>query len=156
MITLPSVCRLGVLAAFAATAVAAQTNPGWDTVKAIAAGTEVRIAAGARTIQGTIGRTTDDAVVVNNAKGPQTFDRQQVSVVSVRKPSHRKRNALIGLAAGTGAGLGIGIAAQAKSGQLKVVPNSAVVAACTVAGAVAGTLVGIVIPSGGWREIYRK
>ncbi|MGA2712144.1 MAG: hypothetical protein ABSG41_03480 [Bryobacteraceae bacterium] len=84
------------------------------------------------------------------------FDRQQVSVVSVKKPGHRTRNALIGLAAGAGIGLGIGIATRAKPGQLKIVSNGAVVAGVTAAGALAGTIVGIAIPTSGWREIYRK
>ena len=154
MITLRFVCRLGALLAFVATTVAAQTN--WDAVKALATGTQVRISAGSRTVSGKIERITDDALVVDSGKGQETFDRQQVAAVSVKKPGHRMRNALIGLAAGTGVGLGIGIAARAKPGQLTVIPNAAIVAGFTAAGAIAGTVVGVVIPTSGWRAIYTK
>jgi hypothetical protein len=156
MITPQFVFRLGTLLAFAATTMAAQTSgANWDAVKALRAGTRVRIAAGS-TVRGNIDRITDDALVVTSGKGQETFDRQQVSAVSVQKPGRRKRNALIGLALGTGVGLGIGIAARSKPGQLDIIPNSAIVAGFTVAGALVGTIVGVVIPTGGWREIYRK
>jgi hypothetical protein len=84
------------------------------------------------------------------------LDRQQVSVVSVKKPGHRKRNMLIGLAAGTGVGLGIGIAVRPKPGQLEVIPPGAITAGFAAAGAIGGTLAGVFIPGGGWREVYRK
>jgi hypothetical protein len=46
-------------------------------------------------------------LVVISRKGHETFSRQQVSVVLVKKLSHRKRNALVGLEAGPGVGLGL-------------------------------------------------
>lgn len=157
MITPQSVFRFGALLALMATAMAAQTNvTNWDAVKALPAGTPVRIAAGSKTVRGNIGRITDDSLVMTSGRGQETFDRQQVTVVDVQKPSRRKRHMLIGLAVGTGGGLGIGIAARAKRGQLAVVPNSAIVGGFTAAGALLGTLGGAVIPAGGWREIYRK
>jgi hypothetical protein len=140
-----------------ATIAAARTNAAdWDAVKALTVGTPVQISAGSRTASGKIGRTSDDVVVVTSGKGEEMFDRQQVSVVSVKKPGHRGRNALIGLAAGAGAGLGIGIATRARPDQLKVISNGTFVVGITAAGALAGTIVGFVIPTGGWREIYRK
>ncbi|MGA2712143.1 MAG: hypothetical protein ABSG41_03475 [Bryobacteraceae bacterium] len=52
-----------------ATIAAAQTNAtDWDTVKALAAGTQVRIGAGSRTVTGKIDRTSDDVVVVTSGK----------------------------------------------------------------------------------------
>ena len=151
------VCRLGTMLALVAMNTAAQTDlRNWSTVEALTTGIEVRITAGSRTVRGKIDRITDDALTMTSGKSQGTFDRQQISVVSVKKPGHRKRNALIGLGAGTGAGLGIGIAARSKPGQLQLVPNGAVVAVFTVAGALVGTVVGVVIPTGGWREIYQK
>jgi hypothetical protein len=150
-------CRLGPLLALVATTIAAQTNvTNWNTVKALTTGTQVRITTGSRTLRGRIDRITDDALEVTSGQGRETFYRQQVSVVSVMQPGHRKRNALIGLAAGIGVGLGIGIAGRSKPGQLQIVPNGAITAGFTVAGALAGTIVGVVIPTGGWREIYQK
>jgi len=156
MITPRFVFHLGTLLAVAATSSAQTSVANWDTVKSLAAGTQVRVAAGTGTVRGRIDRTTDDAVTVTSGKGQETFDRQQVSVVWVQKPGRRKRNTLIGLAVGTGVGLGIGLAARAKHNQLMIVPNSAVTAGFTVAGALIGTVVGVVIPTGGWRKIYKK
>jgi len=154
--TPPYVWRFGVLA-FIATTLAAQTNVAdWNTVKALTTGTQIRITVGSSTVRGEIDRTTDDALVVTTGKGQEMFDRQEVSVVSVKKPSHRKRNTLIGLAAGTGAGLGIGIAARPSAGQLEVITPGVITAGFTGAGAIAGTLVGVLIPTGGWREVYKK
>lgn len=157
MLTPQCVFRIGALLAVAAAAMDAQTSvTSWDTVKSLTAGTPVRVTAGNSTVRGKVERITDDGLMVTSGKGEHAFDRQQVSIVSVEKPGHRKRNTLIGLAAGTSAGLGIGIAARSKPGQLDIIPNGAIVAGFTVAGALAGTIVGVVIPTGGWREIYRK
>ena len=158
IMTVPqSVCRLAALLALVAAHLTAQTSVNnWNTVKALTSGTSVRITAGSRTVSGKVDRITDDALVATSEKGEEVFDRQQVSVVSIKKPSHRQRNALIGLAAGTGVGLGIGLAARSRSGQLEIVPNGAITAGCAVAGALLGTIVGVVIPTGGWREIYKK
>jgi len=150
-------CGLGAGLVLLTTTMAAQTNVAdWNTVKALTTGTQVRITAGSRTVRGEIERTTDDVLVVTTGKGQEMFDRQEVSAVSVKKPSHRKRNTLIGLAAGTGVGLGIGIATRPKPGQLEVITPDAITAGFTAAGAIGGTLVGVIIPTGGWREVYKK
>jgi hypothetical protein len=146
-----------VLFAFATANTAAHAQAAdWNPVKALTPGTQVRISADSRTLNGTIDRVTDQSLAVTSGSSQQTFDRQHVSVIWVKRGGHRKRNALIGLAAGTGAGLGIGLAARSRSGQLQIVSNTAVAAAFTVAGALAGTVIGVVIPTGGWHEIYRK
>ena len=77
-------------------------------------------------------------------------------MVSVKKGGHRKRNALIGLAVGAGAGLAIGLATRPGPNQITVIPAGAVVGGLTAAGAIVGAIVGVVIPSAGWREIYKK
>jgi hypothetical protein len=149
--------RLAALLALTAATVAAQPNlTDWNIVKALAVGTDVRITSGTRTVTGTIDRITDDTLAITAGKGQEMFDRQQVSSVATKKPGHRMRNALIGLGVGTGAGLGIGLGIRAHPDQLKIVSNSAVVGGSAAAGAVIGTLVGAVIPTGGWREIYKK
>ena len=119
-------------------------------------GAQVRITAGSRSVRGEIERTTDDIFVVASGKGQEMFDRQQVSVVSVKKPSRRKRNTLIGLAAGAGGGLAIGLATRPGPGQWEIVSSEAVTAGLVGAGAIVGSLIGVIIPTGGWREIYKK
>lgn len=157
MLTVESVCRAGAMLSLMATTLAAQTNlASWNTVKALTAGTEVRISAGSRMVRGTVDRVTEDTLVVTSGKSQEMFDRQHVSIVSQKKPGHRMRNALIGLGAGTGVGLGVGLGERAGHNQLQIVSNSAVTAGFTAAGALAGTVVGAVIPTGGWREIYRQ
>ena len=151
------VCRLGALLALVATTAVAQTNvTDWNTVKALTTGTEVRITAGSRTVSGKIDRITDDTLVVTSGKGPEMFTQQEVTRVSVGKQGHRGRNTLIGLGIGTGAGLGVGAAVDAQPCKgFCIFPNAGKVV-FTPLGAIVGTLVGVAIPTGGWREIYKK
>jgi hypothetical protein len=149
--------RLAAALLLLAATVAAQTNPSnWNTVKALPAGTDARIMNGSRPISGKVESVTDEAIVVNTGKGQETFNRQQVLTVSIKKGGHRKRNALIGLAVGAAAGLGIGLATRPGPNQLKIIPAGAVVGGLTAAGGIVGVIVGVVIPNGGWREIYKK
>jgi hypothetical protein len=150
------ICRTATVLVLMAALVAAQTNANWNTVKALTAGTDVRIAASSRTVRGKIDQVTDDTLVITSGKGQEMFTQAEVTQVSVKKAGHRKRNTLIGLAVGTGVGLVIGVAARAKSNQLQIVSNGVVVAAGAVAGAFVGTIVGAVIPSGGWRAVYKR
>jgi hypothetical protein len=139
-----------------AATVAAQTYASnWSTVQALTAGTDVRVMNGARSVIGKIEGVTDAAIVVASGKGQESFKQQDVARVSVKKDGHRRRNALIGLGVGAGVGLGVGAAADASckgycfGGDLgKVV--------FTPMGAIAGALIGALLPSGGWREIYKK
>jgi len=157
MITPQVVCRLGALFALLATTMAGETNiTDWNNLTVLTTGTQIQITAGSRRIRGKVDRITDDALVVTSRKGQETLNRKEVAVVLVKKPSHRKRNALVGLAAGTGVGLGIGVAARSKPGQVQIISNGAVVGVLAVVGAFVGTIVGVVIPTGGWREIYKK
>jgi preprotein translocase subunit YajC len=152
------ICRTAAALVLMAAMVAAQTHAkDWNTVKALAPGTEVQIMAGSRTVRGKIDRVTDDTLVVTSGKGQEMFTQAEVTQVSVKKPGHRKRNALIGLAVGTGAGLGIGLAADRCSGScFGPNLNGVVTAGFAVAGALVGTIICVAIPSGGWREVYKR
>ena len=116
----------------------------------------MRIAVGPRTVRGIVDRITDGGLTVTSGKGSEMFTQQVVSRVAIRKPGHRKRNALIGLGIGAGAGLGVGLAARNGPGGVGPNLDGAVTAGMTVAGAFAGTIVGVLIPTGVWREIYKK
>ena len=141
-----------------AAAAAAQTNASnWNTVKGLAAGTDVRIMTGSRTVSGRIDRITDDTLMLTSAGGQEVFKPQEVARVSVRGESHRSRNVLIGVGIGAGGGLAWGAAAAGTcSGTICGGHGPAVVAAAAAAGALVGALIGVVIPTGGWREIYKK
>ena len=139
----------------AASAAAQTSATAWNTVKALPAGTEVRIAAGSHTIRGKIDRITDDTLVVTSGNGQEMLAQQEVTRVSVGKQGHRGRNALIGLGIGAGAGLGVGAAADAGCTGFCFLGDLGK-EVFTPVGAVAGVLVGALIPTGGWREIYKK
>jgi len=139
-----------------AATVAAQTNPSnWNTVKALGAGTDVRILNGSRTVSGKIDGVTDDSIAVTSGKGQESFKQQDVTRVSVKKDGHRRRNALIGLGVGAGAGLGVGASADASCKSFCFGGNIGK-AVFTPMGALVGVLIGALIPTGGWREIYKK
>jgi hypothetical protein len=93
---------------------------------------------------------------VTTSKGDEFFDRPQISMMWIAKKGHRGRNALLGLAAGAGVGLGLGLAARSKPGQWEILSDSVVTGALTGIGALGGVLIGAIIPTGGWREVYRK
>ncbi len=151
------ICRLAAVLVLMAAVVAAQTNTSnWNAVKALPPDTSVRITGGSRVVNGKIVRITDDMVVVASGSGQEMFTLQEVSRVWVKKPGHRKRNALIGLAAGAGGGLVIGLAARHGPGGFGPNLDDLVTVGTTVAGALVGTIVGVLIPTGGWREVYKK
>jgi hypothetical protein len=146
--------RIAAALLLLAATVAAQTNASsWNTVKALAAGSDVRIQNGARTVRGKIEGVTDETIVVNSGKGQETFKQQDVMRVSLKKNGHRMRNALIGLGVGAGVGVGVGAAADANC---TCFGGNFAKAIFTPLGAVAGVLVGALIPTGGWREIYKN
>lgn len=128
----------------------------WNNVKALMPGTEVRLeASGQNASRGRLASVTNDSVVLTTAKGQETFARQQVARISQKKNGHRGRNVLIGAAVGAGAGLGIGAAASSCS-HFCVVSPGLVRGGGAALGAAAGALIGAVIPTGGWKEIYKQ
>ena len=152
------ICRIAALLLLLAASVAAQTNvTNWNTVKALTAGTDVRIMAGSRTVRGKIDRISDYTLVLTSRKDQEMFTQQDLTRVSIQGGSHRKRNVLIGAGIGAGGGLAWGAAAAGTcSGTICGGHGPAVVVAAAGAGALVGTLVGALLPAGGWREIYKK
>jgi hypothetical protein len=116
-------------------------------------GTDVRVAAGFRTVRGDIQSVTADSLVVESANGRETFTRQKITRVSVRKKGHRLRNTLIGFGAGTGVGIAIGAVDASGCKELLCGLAPAVGA---ILGAIGGTIAGAVWPTGGWRDVYKQ
>jgi hypothetical protein len=126
----------------------------WDTVRMMAPGTEVRVAAGnAKAIRGKLESVTDGSLIITHATGIQSFERPEIQSISVKKKGHRLRNTFIGMGMGTGAGLGIG--AVAANGCTDLLCGLAVAAGVGI-GLIGGTVVGVVWPTGGWRPIYAQ
>jgi hypothetical protein len=76
---------------FALAAAAQSPVQSWQDVKALAAGMPVRISAGSHSINGQLQQVTDDSIVVEARKTQQSFRRQDVMRVSVKRAAHRGR-----------------------------------------------------------------
>jgi|SRR5580698_6014456 hypothetical protein len=134
----------------------------WENVKMLAPGTQIRIASGkSKPAVATLESVTDSELVTSSATGPRSFQRAEIASVSVKLNGHRRRNTIIGLAvgalAGAAIGAGIGRAQEnncaQKGGDCSLdLPGGAGVGG--VIGLIAGTVTGLVWPTGGWRKVY--
>jgi hypothetical protein len=85
----------------------------------------------------------------------ETLSRQDIQRVSLKRPGHRGRNTLIGLAIGTGSGLALGSVLDSRyPNNLFWFPNEGK-AVSSPLGALVGTVVGVALPTGRWRDVYR-
>lgn len=130
---------------------------GWNNLIQLAPGAPVRVAlAGGRTVRGDLQKVTSDSLTVSENGNQQNLPRTEIGRVQLKRKGHRGRNALIGLAIGAGGGLAIGAASDRHDSHeaFNFFPNAGKVV-LTPLGAIVGAAVGAVIPTGGWREIYR-
>lgn len=152
------ICLLALLAAvLAATAAAQQSKPiaNWANLSQLVAGSEIRVTlATGKTMRGFVERVTAESLAINATTSQEMLSRQDIRRVELQKPGHRGRNTLIGLAIGTGAGLAIGAGVDAKSGPGIWLPNAGKMVLSPL-GALIGTVVGVALPTGGWRDVYR-
>ena len=144
---------LGVVTFVPLAAAAPRQDKGnWDNLKQLAPNEQVRVVLNdAKSYRGEFQSVTEGSIVVRVATGVQSFAKENVLRVSTKGTSHTRRNALIGAAVGFGAGTAI-IAAACMSDDCKgaVAP----ILGATL-GAPLGALVGFVIPTGGWHDVYR-
>ncbi|PYT30259.1 MAG: hypothetical protein DMG58_14690 [Acidobacteria bacterium] len=125
----------------------------WNNLGNLARGDEVKVVVNHASAQrGAFQSMTGDAMVVHFPTGDQTFERQSVTQVLVKRDGHRGRHALIGLLVGTGAGLGVGAASDVAVHD-NWFPNFGK-GLFTPAGAIVGATIGALVPSGGWKKIY--
>lgn len=130
------------------------TSPQWGKVQAIPAGSEVRVSGSdPKSIRGTLDGVTDSAILIHSGGRQQSIDRGQIVRIAVKQKGHRLRHTLIGLAIGTGGGYGIGVGAVGSgSGRLDTDARLAFLGL----GAVLGTVIGVLLPSGGWHTVYQR
>ena len=145
-------------AAFAATAAAQQVKPiaNWANLNQLVPGSEIRVTlATGKTLRGFVQQVSPESLAINATTSQETLSRQDIRRVALKKPGHRGRNTLIGLAIGAGAGLamGAGIDSHASHGWLDF-PNIGK-EVFTPLGALVGTVIGVALPTGGWRDAYR-
>jgi hypothetical protein len=135
-------------------------NASWDHLKNLRPGHEIRVVLNdAQSYQGELQSLSDDGITLRQGAGERTLARQDILRVSSKAQKRRLRNALLGAAVGAGAGLGIGAAAdhsqncsQAGFGPCFKNLGKEVL---TPLGALAGAVVGAVIPAGGWHDVYQ-
>ncbi len=129
----------------------------WDKVKAIPLGTQVRLT-GPRPdpIIGKLERATDESLMLTLTASQETFTRAQITRVSTKGPGHRARNTLLGLGLGAGAGLAVGAGTDQSCGPHCFLGNNLGKEIFTPLGAIVGALIGLVIPTGRWHEIYKQ
>lgn len=139
---------------------AAQTSQNnWDNLRQLAPGQQIRIVLNdAKSYTGQFQSLADAGIVVRLATGDRDFERQNVLRVSTQGKSHRGRNALIGLAIGTGGGIIVGVASP-ELGQGKCAHGSCVnvesASMAGVVGAAVGAGAGAAIPARAWHDVYR-
>jgi hypothetical protein len=124
----------------------------WDKLKQLSPGQKVKVVQNdAKSFQGDFQSMSDEAIVLRLAAGDQTFAKEKVLRISARGPWHRMRNALIGAGIGAGVGLGVGAAADNPNSFLPNIGKEVFTPVCAIGGAIVGALV----PTGGWHDIYR-
>ena len=119
----------------------------WDNLKRLLPGEEIRVVLNdGKSYRGLLQTVTDQEVAVRLATGDQTFARENILRISAKGESHRGRNAAEGAAIGAlGVGAAISIAAANPLGMF----------AGLFLGGGPGALIGAVLPTGGWRDVYR-
>jgi hypothetical protein len=136
-----------------ATAQPAKPIAQWANLNPLENGSEIRVVlAGGRTVRGFLQSVGPDSLTINAATSQEALSRHDIKLVSLKRPGHRGRNTLIGLAIGAAGGLATGAAID--HGRDAWFPNFGK-AVFTPIGAIIGTVVGVAIPTGGWRVVYR-
>ena len=144
-------------ATLAATAAAQQAKPitNWANLNQLVTGAEIRVTlANGKTLRGFMQRVTPESLAINATTSQETLVRQDIRRVALKRPGHRGRHTLIGLAIGTGAGLAAGAGVDSQRGHGDWFPYFGKVV-FTPLGAIIGTVVGVALPTGGWRDVYR-
>ncbi len=155
-------------ACFSAGAASGQDSKGrssrWDHLKSLTPGQEIRVVmSNFKRYQGEFESLSDGGITLRQEAGEQTLARQDVLRVSLQGQNHRSRNAVIGVVIGAGAGLGIGLTpylvqrncTEGPAFNCGYPPNPHLLEALTPLGALAGAVIGAVIPTGRWHEVYR-
>ena len=135
----------------------AADNSDWANLKQLTPGQKTKVSlTDGKSYQGDLQSLSDDAVVLHFATGDQTFARQTVQRVSIKRNGHRGRHALIGAAIGAGAGLGFGIAVDNCSPTVIVCTGNKGKGILTPAFALIGAGIGALLPARAWQVIYRS
>ena len=141
----------------------------WDNLKSLTPGQEIRVEMNNdQSYQGEFESLSDDGITLRQPAGERALARQDISRISqMIGQNHRRRNALIGAVAGAGLGLGAGSGAdhviwshanctEGPAFSCGYPPNPHWALIGTPVVGLAGAAIGGLIPTGGWRDIYRS
>jgi len=136
----------------------------WGNLKSLTPGQEIRVVVrSVKSYQGKFESLSDSGITLRQAGGEQTLARKDVFRVSRKGQDHHAQNALFGAILGAGAGLVIGLSPYyiqrnctlGPAFNCGYPPNAHWVKVLTPLGGVGGFVVGALIPSGGWHDVYR-
>jgi hypothetical protein len=124
----------------------------WDNLQSLRKGQGIQVVQmDLKSFGGNFLEVSDEAIRMRIKKEERRIPRSEVFRVSVRIPSRRARNALIGLAVGGGLGAGVGAALFYRTGGIDFA--QAIIGGTTVIGAGIGAGTGAAFP--GYATLYR-
>lgn len=142
--------------ALMAPALMAANKTDWGNLKQLTPEELKVVQTDGKSYEGKFQSVSDGALVIHSGSGEQTFTPEGVKRVSIKRRTHRGRNALIGGAIGAGAGLGIGVAIdRCQLGDIIGSGNRGKAIATPLFGLV-GAGIGALVSKGGWQEIYHS
>ena len=140
----------------------------WDNLESLTKGQRIGVVMkDFKFYEGEFESLSDGGITLRQAAGEQTLARNDTRSVSIRKgQDHRVRNLLTGLVVGAGAGLATGLVAnhviwshvncdEGPAFGCGYPPNPHWGIILTSVGGLGGAIVGGLIPTGGWHDIYR-
>jgi hypothetical protein len=136
----------------------AAQNPAWGNLTQLTGGQKIRVVlSDGKSYKGEFQSFTEGAIAIHSGGADQTLSRQSVKQVSYKGAGHRLRNTLIGAGVGAGVGLAIGAGIDGDCQPMSIVcTGNKGKAIGTPAFGVLGAVIGAVIPTGGWHEIYHS
>ena len=148
-------CAVVLLPILSLVAAGQAPSSSWDSVKTIAPGTEVSVAAGnSKPVRGKLEAVTDSNLVIGKSSAAHSFPKGDIRSVSVKEKGHRLRNVLAGMGVGLAVGLGIGAAIS--HGCSGIACGGIDVAVGGLIGLGGGIVAGVELPSGKWRQVYAQ
>ena len=137
----------------------------WDNLKSLVPGEETLVVTNdVKSHQGKFESWSDSGITLRQKKGELTLARKDVFRVSqMVGHNHSTRNALIGMTVGATTGAAIGLKHYYRPRNCTLGPdfncgypnNLNLLAWLTPVSALGGAAVGGLLPTGGWRDVYR-
>jgi len=136
---------------------AQSSTSNWSNLSALTSGQAVRVRlSDGSSLRGAFQSFNLDEVTLQIGTADRTLARTVVLDLAAQTQGHRRRNALIGAGAGAGVGLAYcGAMGNSIAGCRDTTPRAKGWLVSTGFFAAIGAIVGAVLPSRGWRTLYR-